>query len=368
LTEITDQDVITLFKQPSHDLNSWMRWPVIFEKGSKIYFVLLSEDLQKSINRGIKVYFFDRENKKLNLEEDKMINLGTRCSLWGIYPINSNFMLIGRCNYFCLRYTPLFLLLATPPTFYHNTSFLLESNKDSDKELIKQPIEEPGCYNVKNQVYDVSPSGAIQAAWVRNTTGVVLKHDETIYLSTNSGGAHWSNPIELYSVKNTEVINNQINNLSLASYGNSSYVLWQDREKGIFFSELNNGKKSELTQLSDMKEVSFTQPLELATRIKVAADNNGNAYALWIENSSNDYTSYDYKVYFRARINGQWMPEIIINKGAGLVTLPDMKVDKEGNVHITCIKSISKNVSHSQYGCFYMKLERQDKKNQITKQ
>ncbi|KFZ44878.1 hypothetical protein DS62_10360 [Smithella sp. SC_K08D17] len=354
LTEISSQDIKILYNQPSHDLNSWRRWPIIFANENKIYFALFSDDVSV-LSRRVKMYLFDRGNKKLNLEEDKIFKIEGRCNLWGIYPYHTDFMLIGRCNYIALRYIPT-LLLGGLPEFHHNASFILNSNKDSGEKLTRQSIEEQGCYKVFNQVYDVSTTGSIQAAWVRNTTTLGLKHDETIYLSTNKDGVQWSPPIELYSVKNTEIINQQINNLSLASYGNSSFLLWQDREKGIFFSELKNGNKIELTPISDMKEIDSIQPMAVASTIKVTADNDGNAYVLWIKN-----TGSGYKLYFKARINGQWTPELIINEGPYSVKLPDMKVDKEGRVHITYIKSINPNKPSGKYGSFYMMLERQDK-------
>jgi hypothetical protein len=157
----------------------------------------------------------------------------------------------------------------------------------------------------------------------------------------------------LYSVKNTEVINHRIINLSLASYGNSSFLLWQDREKGIFFLELNNGNKIELTQISDGKEIDFIQPLAVASTAKVAADNYGNAYVLWIQNSG-----CDYKLYFKARIGGRWTKEQAINQGSGYLKLPDMKVDHEGIVHITYIRSLDPHKPLGKYGCFYLKLKR----------
>lgn len=362
LTEISNQEVNNLYTQSSHDVESWRRWPIIFEKENKIYFALLLEDSRKWTSE-VKVFLFDRENKKLNLEEDKVFKIGTRCHLWGIYPYKSNFMLIGNCSYICLRHIPLFLL-GSPPYFQHNASFILDSNENSEKELARQSIEGQGCYSVYNQVYDISMSGMIQSAWVRNTTSVGIKHDEIIYLSTNKDGTQWSPPIELYSVKDVELINGyisvHINNLSIASYGSSSFLLWQDREKGIFFSELNNGKRIEFTQITDRKEVDFIQTLAVASTIKVTADNVGNAYVLWIQNSGRDY-----KLYFKARIDGQWTPEVIINQGPGHLTLPDMKADKEKNIHITYIKSVNpekayKTIGEIKYGCFYMKLERKD--------
>lgn len=366
LAEIADQNVNILYNQPSLDVNNQLRWPVIFEKGDKVYFAQLSSEGYKKPTSWVKVYLFDKENKKLDLVADKTFKLGNRCELWSIYPYNSNYMLIGKCEYIALRYIPT-ILLGGVPEFWHNASFLLDSK--GDKELTMQSIEEKGCYNVNNQVYDVSKSGAIHAAWIRDTSTFGGAHDEIVYLRTNKIGANWSPPIDLYSVKNVKpiksYINDHINNLSLASYDNSSYVLWQDRAKGIFFSEINNGEKIELTQIGSTKDINHIIPL--ASTIKVTADNDGNAYALWAENSWIDFKSYDYKLQFRARINGQWMPQQTINQGSGVVKVPDMKVDKEGTVHITYIKSMSENVPYGKYGCFYMKLERQDKKVQAAK-
>ncbi|MCE5210362.1 MAG: hypothetical protein LLG40_02275 [Deltaproteobacteria bacterium] len=364
LADFSGQNVRFLYSQPSHDEKSEWRWPIIFEKDNKLYFAIFSEDVPWLRTQRIKVYLFDQDSKKLNLEEDKVFNLSQGCELWGVYPYNSKIMFIGRCDYFALRDIPSRMFSAVP-TFYHNASFLFDS-KDSKKWLTRQSIEEPGRYNVYNQVYDVSTSGAIQAAWVRNTTTVGTKHDEIIYLSTNKNGTSWSSPIELYSVKNVGLINghisDHINNLSLASYGNTSFVLWKDREKGIFFSELNNGKNIEHTQISHDLDVIVSSNFPKASTIKIAADSSGNVYTLWLENGRNDY-----KLHFRARIGKQWTPEDIINEGRGSAYLPDMKVDQEGNIHIIYIKLVNphevrKTLGDNKYGCFYMKLERQDKR------
>lgn len=149
LAEISNQDSKIIYKQPSHDIKSWRRWPIIFEKENKIYFAQLSVDSRKSTSAVI-VFLFDQPNKKLNFEEEKVFELSPRCYLWGVYPCNSNFMLIGKCRYNCLRHIPLFLL-GGPPIFNHNASFTLNSHKDTVLE--RHSIEEQGCYNVFNEVY-----------------------------------------------------------------------------------------------------------------------------------------------------------------------------------------------------------------------
>jgi hypothetical protein len=73
---------------------------------------------------------------------------------------------------------------------------------------------------------------------------------------------------------------------------------------------------------------------------------------IWLQNSGENY-----ELYFKARIEGKWSSEIVINQGPGYLKLPDMKVDEKGKVHITFIKSINPNEPRGKYGCFYMNLE-----------
>ena len=135
--------------------------------------------------------------------------------------------------------------------------------------------------------------------------------------------------------------------------------MWQDRVKGIFFTEIRDDKIIETTKISDIKKIDiFEEPLRLASTLKITSDKYGNAYALWAQN-----TGRDYQLFFKARINGKWMDEIVINRGSGYIKLPDIKVDNMGTIHISYTKSINPNeprrtIGVGKYGCFYLKLER----------
>lgn len=138
----------------------------------------------------------------------------------------------------------------------------------------------------------------------------------------------------------------------MASSGDSAFVLWQDMKKGIFLSEIAPGNKVDTVTISEKKEGSLSQePMAVASTIKVASDKSGNVYVLWAQSFSKEY-----KLYFKARIDGKWSSEMIVNQGSGRLKLPDMKVDEKGKVHITYIKSIDPEKPNGKYGCFYMSI------------
>jgi hypothetical protein len=348
VAEVIDNENKIMSVIPGYGRFGWEKWPIIFLQDRKIYLAIYSGYYPAPEEKRIKLYLLDRETGQLILQDEKIFSRDTRCESWGIVPFRDQFMLIGSCNYICLRYLPS-VLMGGDPTYYQNASFLL----DGTPKPVRQPIEEQGCHNVFKQSYGVSEVAGIQSAWIRETKGLSLKHDEIIYYSTNRDGTKWSHPTELYAVKDTEK-SSHLNDLSLASAGNAAFVLWQNMTEGIFFSEIKNGGKSEPLRLSNFKraELSAQDPLPAASTIKVASDVNNNAYALWARNSGKDY-----KLYLKARIGMQWTSEVIINQGPGYLKLPDMKVDEKGNIHITYIKSINPNEPRGKYGCFYMKLE-----------
>jgi hypothetical protein len=258
-------------------------------------------------------------------------------------------MLFGRCNSICMRYLPL-VLLGGDPTYYYNVSLMLENSG----EPVMQSIEEKGCHTVFNDAYEISTSGIIHAAWVRNKHGQMNpKHDETIYYRDNRNGSKWEVPIELYSVKDTET-QRHFRHLSLASSSNSAFILWLDVKKGIYFSEIRNGRKENPVMIGGLKRSNlWEEPLWFASTIKVASDNDGNAYAVWSQNFD-----HHYQLFFRARIKGKWTNEINLKEGAGYLKLPDMKVDRQGTVHITYIRSTDPREPYGKYGCYYIKLKR----------
>jgi hypothetical protein len=350
---IANQDVNTFSSLPiAAGDGYWREWPIVFSKDNKIYIASIpglratSEE-----NARIKVFLLDKDSKTLHLYTDKPLSINKRCSVSGIHQYSDKFTLVGKCNYVCWRYLPHMLMTTNFPVFYHNVSFLF------DKEVLMEglPIEEEGCFTVRNDEYVVSKAGVIYGAWVRDTKAVAPLFDQMIYYSISKDGIKWGSPVEIYSLKDTKTYLELIN-MSLAGSNKSAFLLWQDFEKGIYFAELYDEKKSEITKISDSKKFNMIneEPLVRASTVKVASDTSGNAYVLWTQNNGRDY-----QLFFKARINGQWSSELIINKGTGFLKLPDMKVDKDGFIHITYIKSMDEHdLKYGKYGCYYMKLEK----------
>jgi hypothetical protein len=139
----------------------------------------------------------------------------------------------------------------------------------------------------------------------------------------------------------------------MASYQDSVFLVWQDINRGIYFAEVKDGIKKEVTLISDMTSVNKTRKAigerysNWGTRITV--DSAGNVYVLWVSNSGSNYS-----VHLTTRINEKWVEEIVVCSGLGYVTLPDMKVDKDGVIHLVYVKETSTTDS----GCYYAKLIR----------
>jgi hypothetical protein len=356
--QLTFADIISnknrIVKQfPGFGKYNWERWPIIFTIENKIYLAVRSKIPRESEKERIKIFLYQPENKELLLKDDIIVNRIKRCTFNGIYPFLNNYLMVGACNYICERYLYTILSTTNFPVFYHNASFSLDKNNT----LEKQSIEEEGCFSDRKREYAVPTSGTIYTAWFRNTGATTPQHDEILLYSINKDGRKWEKPTELYAVKDTTSYY-QLNNLSLASTKDAAFLLWQDPEKGIFFAEIRDDKAPHITLISEMKQVKGDEidSLELASTIKITADDDGNVYALWIINDD-----YNYQLFFKSRINGQWAKEQIINHGFGLLKLPDMKVDKKGIVHITFIKSADqKDPRYGKFDCYYMALERKD--------
>lgn len=344
--EIAISGAKTLKSFSINDMDIVKTWPMISAVRNNIYLALFSKDTASS-GTMFRVLCYDRKTSQVTLQEERLL---TRGGLWGTYPFFDKFMLIGEKDYFCLRQLPRYLLKGGMPIFRQNYSTVLDESNGSIAA-----IEEEGCHSVSNQAYDISASGEAHAVWIRYTLGIV--HDEAVYYSVSRNGSKWIDPIKLYAREETKNYF-QINNLSVASAGNSALVLWQDRDKGIFFAEILDGRVTETTKISGLKKVEISQePLNMASTLKIASDKDGNAYALWAQNSGNDY-----KLFLKTRINGKWSEEIVINSGSGYLKLPDMEVDTNGAIHITYTKPVNPNevrrtIGVGPYGCYYLKLE-----------
>lgn len=325
----------------------WHEWPIIFTRENKIF---LASIQSAGKHKKLIVYLLNRDTNKLLLYIDKDFLGSPRCRISGLFPYKENLMLIGDCNYLCWRYVLEMFTTTNFPVFYHNVSFLTGENDN----LEIRPIEEKGCYSAGDDEYALLNSGIIFGAWVRRTKAVKPKFDEIIYYSINRNGTKWEKPVELYAVKDSERYY-RIDKLSLTDSGESAFLLWQDSRKGIYFAELKDGKKPDIKEISNMKLTTPDkfEPLFTSSHIKIASDIYGNAYGLFTWNNGKEY-----QLFLKVRINGQWMKEVVVEKGEGILKRPDMKVDNNGIIHIVYIKSKDPKKSFGEFGCYYKKLTR----------
>jgi hypothetical protein len=330
------------------------RLPMIFSKRNQTYFAYFLEKDHEQYDK-IEIFLFDSTKKQLRMQKEQAVQI---CPFWGIYPYKDSFIIISSCSDICWHRLPL-IFLHKQAIYFHNASFYLNSNG----KPFRQSIEEKGCYDVTIQAYDSSQLGTIHATWVRQKmSSNNYTRDEIIFYSANKDGEEWTPPIEIFSVKN---INNltgnyrSIDSISMASFGKSAFILWRDDQKGIFFNEIRDGIKKENLKISNAAKpdkLRYTDTLAVASDVKIASDDKGNVYALWVHNSGRDY-----QLFLKIRIDGKWTEESIINKGDGYLNLPDMKIDSKGTVHLTYVKPLHPNEPRKtqwggEYGCYYMKL------------
>lgn len=352
ISKISDGESKIILSTTSFGGLAWEKWPIIFTRENNLYFAIYSGYYPSPVKKKIKIFLLDKETGQMNLHDEQIFDGDKRCQLWGIDEYHDQLLLVGNCNYICLKYLPT-VLLGGNPTYYQNALFII--NKDST--LTKQPIEESGCYNVHNQEYSIGDYQGMSAVWIRETRGLIKKKDEILY-SEITDGNKWSNPLKLYSLSFENTTDYNRLNISLASSGKTAFVLWRDIKKGVFLSEIQNGTKSETLKIADIKDIKidYSEPMAIASTVKVASDNSGNVYTLWVNNSGKDY-----KLFFKFRIGGKWSTEVIVNQGLGYLRLPDMKIDNEGNVHISYIRSSNSTKPRDEFSCYYMNLVRHNK-------
>lgn len=331
----------------------WAKWPMIFVKDGKIQMAVQVES--PALKRGqyqIRFYELDRENNLARLKLDKLFTInGKHIVLSGAYPFKSDYLVTG---YFSDYYFGIGWISGHPPVFKKNISITLDDKDVFDRQL----IEEEGRFGLWQREYAVSDSGVAHSVWVRTTKYILAEHDVTVCHSESRDGKTWSKPLELYKLKDTDFMW-QISNISLTSNSNSAFLLWQDVKSGFYFGEVINGVKQEIVKLSDMTPTASRQiePLFGAQTVKIAVDEKGNIYTLWVMNKGIS----SHGVFMKARINGKWTDTILVHRGNGIIYLPDMKVDQQGTVHITYIKYLNARMPGEKAGCYYIKLERDRK-------
>ena len=359
--EIADQGPsITNIAQGYDEKNLFTNWPIIFMKENKIYLAfLINTQSDKKRQYGVRLFLLDKGNNKLHLvRETRLANIEvindfskSDSFLSGIYPYDDGkgrFMLVG--TYTKSYFHPLTLIAGDQISYNKNFSLIWEDDKIGDY----QTIEEKGWFGAEKRAYAISDSGIANSSWVRSTSRVSIsaKHNETVCYSQNKDGTRWTKPLELYSVKKTNVISH-VRDLSLSTYGTSAFLLWQDIENGFYFAEVKDGALHEQTRISDLKplppeKTEYIEPLFGAPGLKITVDHKGNVYALWVLNDQ-----WKYKIFVKGRIKGKWTEANVVSSGPGVAKLPDMKVDKQGVIHITYLKETPKE----KFACYYLKLE-----------
>jgi hypothetical protein len=343
ITKISINASHVIYRTPSFGKLFWDKWPIVFTKDKIIHLSVYSGNSSPEKIKRIKFHQIDFKSGKVN-QDELAFEADVRCSLWNIVPYMGQYMFIGNCNYICKKQLAS-VLLGGNPTYYQNALFYLDENR----KLIRNPIEEMGCHNVFKQEYEIDDYNKIHAIWVKEGEGFGRGQNIVRYSNSKTGRV-WSRPLELYSIPIIDSTDYNRLDISLATSGDSAFVLWQDRKKGISLSEIDSFGKVETVKINDMKEVMIN-PMAVASTMKVASDKCGNVCVLWVESFFKEY-----KLHFKARINGKWSSDMIVNQGSGRLKLPDMKVDKNGKVHIAFIKSIDPEQPNGKYGCFYISI------------
>ncbi|MFA5027310.1 MAG: hypothetical protein WC713_05495 [Candidatus Methylomirabilota bacterium] len=330
----------------------WDKWPVTFVEGNEIFLAIKVETPpEKKGEYHVRVFLLDADNSQLSLQRESKFRIGGRpVDLSGLFPYKGGYLVVGRVT--IPHFRPLGLLTGHSPSFRKNISFILDDEEAIERTSIE---EEEGWFSARYPQYVVTESARVLSAWVRSTSGAgySAKHEEGVYFSESRDGKTWSPPVELHSVKGVDSY--RMWNVSLVASRDSAFILWQDAEKGFFVAEIRDGGKRDMTQISDMKRVRtdppYFDPFSGAPTAKIAADRQGNVYALWVWNS--DRGPSEYQLFLSARVNDTWRPPVVISRGRGIATLPDMQVDKRGVIHIAYVG----RRPQEQYACYYLKVE-----------
>lgn len=333
------------------------RWPFVFYHQNEINLAVLAQEHQKKKEPTyhFQIYALNADENRLELrrdihmkkDENTLEIYKQNASLEGIFPLSATkHILFGRFTDF--HFHPGGLISGDFPKFTKTFSLIW----DGDKIGQYQKIEKDGWFGAVNNVY-VGTSGVIHCAWVRDTSRVSFssKHTKTVCYSVKKNNSRWTEPIELYEIETTEYT--RIQNLSISCNKSKTYIVWEDKIKGVYFAEIGADDKkidkSQIKQLSSLENGATTH--WGLSRLKIVADQKGDVFVVWIE-SSWTRTSRTYRVIFRARIDDKWLPSNIVSEGEGLAQQCDIEIDKNENIHITYIKQNPRD----SYGCYYLRL------------
>jgi len=381
-TEIVGQNLNILARIDSLDKKNYYgrRWPIVFLHQNKINLAFLKRDYseKEGNNYHLPIYVLNTEDNRLELlreihvpknEDTKQLFRKRDSLFFDIYPYDQNvtkYMIVGQfiAPYFPpLWAIPGFLLSGELLHFSKNFSMIWEGDTIGQY----QTIEKKGKIGTWYEVYAVSDSGVAHAAWMRSTSGGIgfsRKRDEAVVYSMNKNGTGWTEPLELYGIKDTD---GAISDLEIAGDERYAFILWKveelkKQEGGIYFAEIEDGIKKDLTKLIDWEYFKKWRGgvLSYASYSKIAIGPQGNIFVLWIRNGNPFFKPFQpeanlptqHEMILKIRRNGRWITPIIVSRGQGNVQLPDMVIDKTGKIHITYVEGDSRE----NLKCYYRSL------------
>lgn len=100
------------------------------------------------------------------------------------------------------------------------------------------------------------------------------------------------------------------------------------------------------------KEIEIYDPLKdprnitrnkgVSTSPEISVDRNGNVYIAWIDTERGSATLYEYELFYKERINGEWKEtEILSSEHSLLLYKKALLVDDNGDVHIVYSEPVS---------------------------
>jgi hypothetical protein len=87
---------------------------------------------------------------------------------------------------------------------------------------------------------------------------------------------------------------------------------------------------------------NITRNKGVSTSPEISVDGNGNVYIAWIDTERGSATLYEYELFYKERINGEWKEtEILSSEHSLLLYKKALIVDDNGDVHIVYSEPVS---------------------------
>jgi len=193
---------------------------------------------------------------------------------------------------------------------------------------------EPGIYGSQNHRISSDDKGNVYVAWEEWENGI------SIYFNHSQDyGSTWQT--ENITVNQcTGPDPPQAKRPAMCSDENGNvYVAWEDWRSAnpdLYFNySTNNG---ETWQPSDMRIDAAGSPGSRLKNVKLSCDNNGNIYAVWMDNRNGSSATYDAYFNYYRKGEATWQPsDIIISSyppGSYSVGIPEISCDEKGHVYV----------------------------------